>query len=114
MFCARVYRLRYGRGAMILTAIMKPILPNQIGLWIGPGVFNFGIHEAGRYGGGVGLLLATGIPAHDVLGWWYVPVALAIGALFLWVTTKLVQMLIGRMRTRRPRPPLRTPVTLGC
>ena len=43
-------------GAMVLTAVMKPFLPAQIGLWVGPGVFNFGAHEADRFPGKIGYL----------------------------------------------------------
>jgi uncharacterized membrane protein len=102
----------YGTGsAMILSAILKPIFAKEIGLWIGPGVFNFGVHIGGRYGGGVGLILMTGSPAHEVLGWWYIPIALAIGCLFIWGTTTLVRKLVRRMRTRHLGQSLRKPDT---
>ena len=103
--CFVLTLIGYGTGgAMILSAVLKPIFSKQIGLWIGPCVFNFGIHEAGRYGCGEGLLLATGSPAHEVLGWWYIPVALAIGCLFIWGTTTLLRKLVRRMKMRRPEP----------
>ncbi len=95
--------LGYGTGAvMILSAFLKPVFPRHIGLWVGPGVFNFGVHDAGPYDGGVGLLLVTGSPAHDVLGWWYIPVALAIGAFFVWATTRLIRKLAQITRNKRP------------
>ncbi|MGH9622856.1 MAG: DUF1700 domain-containing protein [Bryobacteraceae bacterium] len=96
-------------GVMILSAVLKPFLPSQVGLWIGPGVFDFGIHEAGRYAGGVGLRSSIGAPVHEVLGWWYIPVALTIGALSIWITTKVVQVLIKWMRSRHRRPTLQRP-----
>ena len=63
-------------GGLLLTAILKPIFPRQTGLWIGPGVFDFGIHEP-RYAD----------PVHEVLGWWYIPLALGLGCFFVWLTT---------------------------
>ncbi len=106
--CFMLAFIGYGTGgAMVLSAILKPIFPKQIGLWIGPGVFTFGIHEAGHYGGGIGLILITSSPAHEVLGWWYIPVALAIGCLFVWGTTRLVRKLVRRMKTRPSGPFLR-------
>lgn len=99
--CFILALIGYGTGgAMIVSALMKPIMPKNIGLWVGPDVFNFGVHVDGRFGGGVGLLLATGSPAHDVLGWWYIPVATVIGILFIWGTTSLLRKLVKRLRTR--------------
>lgn len=34
-------------GGLLLTAILKPIFPRHTGLWIGPGVFDFGFHYPG-------------------------------------------------------------------
>ncbi len=104
----------YGGGiGMILTACAKPLFPQQIGLWVGPGIFNFGWHSAGQYQGGIGLILATGGPAHELLGWWYIPVALAIGALFIWGTTKLVRKLVRQIKVKRPTPFLSAPLLLN-
>lgn len=100
----------YGTGAaLILSAGVKPFFPGEVGLWIGPGVFNFGWSDSGRYQGGIGFVLATDGPLHEVLGWWYIPVALAIGGLFVWGTTKLVRALLKRTKFERPGPFLRRP-----
>jgi Protein of unknown function (DUF1700) len=80
----------YVLGAtFILTSILKPILPRQTGLWIGPGVFDFGIHEP-----------IYSDPVHEVLGWWYIPVALCLGGLSIWATTYAVRGLLRRFRRR--------------
>ena len=80
----------YGAGgALWLTAILKPIFPRQTGLWVGPGVFDFGIHEL-RYGD----------PVHEVLGWWFIPVAICLGSFLVWLTTYGI-----RRYLRRPRHP---------
>jgi len=76
-------------GGLVLTAILKPIFPRQTGLWIGPGVFDFGLHEPPPV-----------YPAHEVLGWRYIPIALSFGWLFLWVTTLGVRWFLRRSRSR--------------
>lgn len=49
-------------GGFILLALMKPLFPDNTGLWVGPNDFNFGF-----------LLGATmtnpAAPVHEVLGW---------------------------------------------
>jgi CubicO group peptidase (beta-lactamase class C family)/uncharacterized membrane protein len=74
-------------GALVLTAILKPIFPRQMGLWIGPGVFNFGFHEQ-RHSD----------PVHEVLGWWFLPVALCLGCFFLWLTTRGIRSFLRRSK----------------
>ena len=82
----------YGMGgALVLTAILKPIFPRQIGLWIGPGVFDFGAHEP-RYSD----------PVHEVLGHWYIPVALVLAYFFIWLTTCGIRWYLRRSRQRGP------------
>jgi hypothetical protein len=82
----------YGAGgALLVTAILKPIFPRQTGLWIGPGVFDFGIHEP-RYAD----------PVHEVLGWWYIPVAICLGSFFVWVTTYGIRRYLRRPRQGGP------------
>ncbi|HLJ75503.1 MAG TPA: DUF1700 domain-containing protein [Thermoanaerobaculia bacterium] len=72
----------YGAGiGFLITAILKPFFPRETGLWVGPGVFDFGIHTPARYGDSV----------HEVLGWSYIPVALVLGLIFLVVTTMLIR-----------------------
>jgi hypothetical protein len=82
----------YGAGgALLLTAILKPIFPRQIGLWIGPGVLNFGFHQP-RYSD----------PVHEVLGHWYFPVAFWLGCFFLCLTTYGIRWYLKRSRQRDP------------
>lgn len=103
----------YGMAAALLvTALLKPIFPHNIGMWVGPHVFNFGgfsSDAAGRFQGGAGLFLFTRAPAREVLGWWYIPVALVLGGLLLWGTSKLIRRLARMTRGRRSRPMLRGP-----
>jgi hypothetical protein len=99
--CFFVALIGYASGvSLIVTALLKPFFPNQIGLWVGPGVLHFGFHDAGRAGGGVGLVALTGGPAHEVLGRWYIPVTCALGAFFIWGTTKVLRRLVKRIKTK--------------
>jgi hypothetical protein len=41
-------------------------------------------------------------PVHEVLGWWLIPVCLVIGSLCLALTTKLLQLLMGRFHWKVP------------
>lgn len=113
--CFMLAVVGYGTGvAMILTACAKPLFPQQIGLWVGTDTFNFGWHDAGGHlGGGVGFIPATTGSPQEMLGWWYIPVALAIGALFIWGTTKLVRKLVRQIKVKRPVPLLSTPLLLA-
>ena len=82
----------YGMGGgLVLTAILKPIFPRNVGLWIGPGVFDFGFHVP-RYSD----------PVHEVLGHWYIPIALGVGYFFVWLTTSGIRWYLRRTRQRGP------------
>jgi len=82
----------YGMGGgLVLTAILKPIFPRNVGLWIGPGVFDFGFHVP-RYSD----------PVHEVLGQWYIPVALGVGYFFIWLTMYGIRWYLRRSRQRGP------------
>ena len=99
--------LGYGSGAaMMLSALIKPIFPAQTGLWVGPGVFNFGYHPLNASGdpaGGIGLFMLTrgGASVHELLGWWYIPVALLLGAFLIWSTTKILKTVVRKARAER-------------
>jgi hypothetical protein len=72
-------------GGLILTALVKPFLPPALtGLWIGPHAFGFGI----------GAYAADHAGVHEVLGIWYIPVALTLGALLLQGTTLIMRKLL--------------------
>ncbi|HEX3470481.1 MAG TPA: hypothetical protein VHT28_04785, partial [Silvibacterium sp.] len=72
-------------GGLILTALLKPFLPPALtGLWIGPHVFAFGI----------GAYAADHTGVHEVLGVWYIPIALAFGGVILHVTTLAIRKLL--------------------
>ena len=64
---------------MILSALAKPFFPTAIGLWRTP-------HHLAA-----GVVTGSGQPASEVLGWWYIPLALGIGAVLILVTTLVVR-----------------------
>jgi len=78
---------------LIICALMKPIMPERVGAWLGPHGFTIGLYEgAGR--------------GTDVLGWWLVPVGLIGGAIFLIATTRFLRWML-RYASRQRLPVLR-------
>ena len=71
-------------GAFYLCAILKPIFPENMGLWYNPPSFYMGFHSGGD------------LPADELLGPWLAPVALVCGCLCIIATTKLVRWLIAK------------------
>ena len=76
VFFLAIFGYAIGAG-LVLTALVKPLLPANTGVW-----FN-GDHFASS---GV-LFPPPAPPAHEVLGIWYIPIALIIGSLILLFTT---------------------------
>ena len=71
----------YFTGAgMILSALAKPFFPSAIGMWR-PTPHSFA----------AGMVAANVQPTHEVLGWWYVPLAFGIGAVLILMTTLIVR-----------------------
>jgi hypothetical protein len=68
-------------GGFVLTGLMKPIFPANTGLWIRDGMLD----RSGT------LFPPPGPPAHEVLGMWYIPIALTLGSLTLLLTTFVIR-----------------------
>jgi hypothetical protein len=84
--------LGYSMGVgLVVTALLKPIFPRNVGLWIGNKVLDFGFRAP-----------SNTIPEHEVLGPWYVPIALALGYFFIWLTTYGIRWYLRRSRQRAP------------
>ena len=64
-------------GGLVLTGLIKPIFPANTGVW-----FN-----DERFVSSGTLFPAPAPPAHEVLGMWYIPLALTVGSLALLFTT---------------------------
>ncbi len=77
---------------VLLTAALKPFLPDQMGLWLGRGNFYVGVdhHVAG---------------VHEVLGWWGLPIFLVVGVFLVWLPTRLMFALVRRRLQSTQRSP---------
>jgi hypothetical protein len=64
-------------GGLVLTALIKPILPANTGMWV----------ENGHLASSGVLFPPPAAPAHEVLGLWYILFALTVGSLTLLFTT---------------------------
>lgn len=68
-------------GGLVLCGLLKPIFPENAGLWVSvEHTVNSGV-----------LFPAPTPPAHEILGMWYMPIALALGSLTLLLTTFLIR-----------------------
>jgi len=86
-FCVAVLGYTLGFG-LILCGILKPLFPNHVGLWIGPGVFNFGFYpdHAGLQG------------VREILGPWFTQVSITLGALVWIATTVGTRTILPRLK----------------
>ena len=80
-----------GGIGFILTALLKSFYPRETGLWVGPHTFDFGFNTPS----------ASDPTTHEALGWLYIPIALALGGLFLWLTTYGMRWMLSKMRIRK-------------
>jgi hypothetical protein len=79
--------LGYGMGtALVVSGLLKPLLPEETGLWIGPDVFQIGFRPE------------HSPDVHEMLGPWFTQIALALGVLFFIVTTMIVRRLLPSFR----------------
>lgn len=77
------------------AAILKPLHPQTAGLWVIPhdGDYELSLH-----------LGFTAAPpgAHEILGWWIIPLGLVVGVGLFFVTLHIDLWSIGRFRRSRP------------
>lgn len=72
----------YGMAlALIISAILKPIMPDRIGAWVSNSGFTIGVQD-------------HAVRSVDVLGWWMIPVGLIGGAIFLIGTTRFLRWML--------------------
>lgn len=86
VFCFGISGYLTGAG-LIISALLKPFLPGQIGLW-----------RQGQDSVVAGLPKQIPASAPEVLGWWYVPIALLLGALLLLCTSLLIRLFLRLSR----------------
>jgi uncharacterized membrane protein len=97
-----------------LCALLKPILPSHIGLWLGPehtltlgyrasrlAAETYGISVRPPASFVLGTLSATHGPAQELLGPWLFPVTLLLGVLLVFVTTRFARWSIRRFAQRK-------------
>ena len=82
--------LQLSAAGLLLAAVLKPFLPDHVGLWVGGGRF---------YAGIVGQ--ADGV-THEALGWWSIPVFAVVGGLLFWLPNRAMLALV-RWRLRSTR-----------
>ena len=68
-------------GGLTLSGMLKPILPANTGVW----VLNGHLVSSGT------LFPAPAPPAHEILGMWYVIIALVLGSLMILLTSFLIR-----------------------
>jgi len=81
VFFAAIFGYAFG-GGMVLCGILKPIFPQNTGVWVSV------THSI--VGSGV-IVPAPRPPAHEILGLWYIPIALILGSLTLLATTAIIR-----------------------
>jgi len=99
-----------------LCALLKPVFPRHIGLWLAAqhtvslGYWNGRFSGAEFYGISIrpptsfvlfGTLGPTGGPVHELLGNWLIPLGFMCGALFFLATSMVAQWFIARFSRRK-------------
>jgi hypothetical protein len=76
-------------AGFLLTAIVKPFMPQHAGLWRIP-------TPDGSYDYSIG---TTDAPqGYELLGWWIIPIGLAVGLILGWLTWRFGLFSVRRMR----------------
>jgi HAAS domain-containing protein len=106
----------YGCTAVfLLCALLKPVFPARIGLWLAPqhtlslGYWNGRLSGTEIYGISVrppvsfalGTLGSTEGPVRELLGNWLIPVSLLCGAVFFLATSIVARWFIGRFNRKK-------------
>jgi len=69
-------------GGLVLTAFIKPILPANTGVWF---------DGSGHFMSSGVLFPPPGSQEHEVLGFWFIPIALTVGSFLLLFTTYAIR-----------------------
>lgn len=80
------YTLGFG---FIVLGLMKPLFPEETGLWIGPDLLEFGFRPG------------NAPEAHQILGPWFTQLTLALGVLLFIGTTMLMRRLLPKFKQWR-------------
>jgi hypothetical protein len=79
-------------ASFIVLAALKPVIPQQVGMWTGPGTFTFAILDKPPTNG------------TEVLGYGIIPVAIILGVL-CFLTGRALTRLGGRILLRKTKRP---------
>jgi hypothetical protein len=83
----------YGVAAsFFLAALLKPFARDRVGLWRSAG---------DEYSLRLGFSGAPPLQATELLGWWIVPIGLAIGCAALWLTPRIGRWALRRIQKER-------------
>jgi hypothetical protein len=75
-------------GCWIVTALAKPLWPDRVGLWRLPDPTGDLSLSLGRHTEGIG---------HDILGWWIIPIGIAVGIVCAALTYRFHSQFIRRL-----------------
>jgi HAAS domain-containing protein len=85
VFMAGLFGYSMAAGFLV-CAILKPFLPDEVGMWVHPnGFVTFGA---------VNVVHGT----HELLGWWIIPVSIVASAVFLVGTTRTLRAMLRYAR----------------
>jgi hypothetical protein len=78
--------------AFLVIAVMKPIFPNNVGLWA---------DDATGVPHQLGVLFPAPAGDHDIAGYWLIPVCVVLGILIVRSTHRWARRFLSRWRERR-------------
>lgn len=88
VFVAALVGYSIGTSLMICAAL-KPLFPDEVGVWMGAGSFNLGFHPGN-------------VPAGpELLGGWFIPFATLTGVIAFIVTTVVIRTLLPMLKRVR-------------
>jgi len=88
----------FAGGVLIVLAVMKPIFPDNVGIWVGDRL----ISDGPDLGWHAGVNVAAASHGHNVGGYWVIPIFLTAGFGLLFLTTRCARRFLVWWRRRRP------------
>jgi hypothetical protein len=85
VFLIAIIGYSLGTG-LVLCGLLKPLFPEQTGLWIGPETFQLGFRPEGNP------------EVHELLGPWFTQISIALGVLSFIVTTLVMRKLLPKLK----------------
>jgi uncharacterized membrane protein len=88
----------FGGTILVVLAVIKPLFPENVGIWLGDASISEGVDIGWR----AGVNVAAAGHGHNVGGYWVIPIFLAAGLGLLLLTTSGARKFLGWWRRRRP------------